>query len=276
MFDVLIIGTGYIGTAMADYYCKKGFSVAGLTRSEEHAIRLKELNIHPIIGDMTQPGSLSGLPVAKRIIFSQAPDHRNPMNYRNTYIRGVANVLSQLHQNQGPQMLLYCSSTGVWGQDLNGWVDESIIPEPQSAFGKILFEAENQILACDYPTIILRLSGIYGPHRNRIQVLKEGKWPAELPDKYVNMIHRDDIIGIIDLLLNKGRAGNVYLGSDDTPNLRSDICQWLCMKLQIKSTYAPHTDPNNLGKRIKNGRIKDLGYQFKYPDFISGYSSILS
>jgi len=61
MKNTFIIGCGDIGQRVARIFQIQGTAVYGLARSQESANRLKALNIYPIRGDLSQPGSLSGV-----------------------------------------------------------------------------------------------------------------------------------------------------------------------------------------------------------------------
>jgi nucleoside-diphosphate-sugar epimerase len=129
--------------------------------------------------------------------------------------------------------------------------------------------------------MILRVAGIYGPERghwfkqflsNEARIEGDGA-------RFLNMIHRDDVIGCIIAALKNGRAGEIYNAVDDEPVRQMDFFQWLAEEL---GKELPPTTPANFeeerkrgvtSKRVLNRKLKtELGYQFKYPDFRSGYT----
>src|SRR5258708_201062 len=67
------------------------------------------------------------------------------------------------------------------------------------------------------PAVILRVAGIYG--RGRGYWLKQFlSGEARLQgcgEKFINMIHRDDLVGVIIASLEHGHAGEVYNAVDD-------------------------------------------------------------
>ena len=93
-------------------------------------------------------------------------------------------------------LLLYISSTGVYGDADGEWVDETTPCRPAREGGKACLAAE-QVLA-EHPlgkrSVVLRPAGIYGPDRIiRAEALRRGE-PIDAPaDGYLNLIHVDDL-----------------------------------------------------------------------------------
>jgi len=100
--------------------------------------------------------------------------------------------------------------------------------------------------------------------------------------RFLNMIHRDDLIGCIIAALKSGRAGEIYNAVDDEPVSQMNFFRWLAGTV---GKYPPQSEPENsaenrkrgvTNKRVSNRRLKmELGYQFKYPNFRKGYSAEL-
>ena len=100
--------------------------------------------------------------------------------------------------------------------------------------------------------------------------------------RFLNMIHRDDLVGGIIAALKSGRAGEIYNAVDDEPVSQRVFFEWLAGTL---GKYPPPSAPENsiedrkrgvTNKRVSNRRLKmELGYQFKHPNFRIGYSAEL-
>ncbi len=305
MYRFLIAGCGYVGTRIATHFSSKKQKVWGLIQTDERKAELEKFSITPFVADLTQPESLKQIPAVNFVIIAVSPRERNEVAYRKIYLTGVENLLSQLKKSLSPPFIIYLSSTGVYGDQRGEWVDEKTPPQPNSERGKILLKAEEQVIKSGLPGVILRLGGIYGPGRNRIEAFRKGLWPAggEFPfsnfasgearphrrdesrpgqgrprasdaDKYMNFIHVDDIVNSIPVLLNKAETGKVYLGVDDEPVKQSEFCTWLAEKLKIP--YQSKIVSTAIsGKRCRNARLKSLGVQFRYPTFREGYSTFL-
>jgi nucleoside-diphosphate-sugar epimerase len=100
--------------------------------------------------------------------------------------------------------------------------------------------------------------------------------------RFLNMIHRDDLIGCIIAALKSGRAGEIYNAADDEPVNQLHLFQWLAQALDkpLPPSELENPDENRkhgiTNKRVSNRKLKmELGHQFKYPNFRKGYSAEL-
>ncbi|GMA78976.1 hypothetical protein GCM10025880_53930 [Methylorubrum aminovorans] len=65
---------------------------------------------------------------------------------------------------------------------------------------------------------VFRLSGIYGPGRNPIVKLREGRTQRIVkPGQVFNRIHVDDIVATLAASIERPRPGAVYNVTDDEP-----------------------------------------------------------
>ena len=61
---------------------------------------------------------------------------------------------------------------------------------------------------------------------------------------------------------------------DDYPCLQDEVLDWIAQELDL----PPVAKVQGLGganRRIRNNRIKELGYRFLYPSFREGYGKML-
>jgi nucleoside-diphosphate-sugar epimerase len=150
----------------------------------------------------------------------------------------------------------------------------------------VLLETEKLLLAAvterKFPAVILRVAGIYGPDRGHWfkQFLKNEARIEGDGSRFLNMIHRDDLIGCIIAALKSGRMGEIYNAVDDEPVSQTNFFHWLAATV---GKYPPSSVPENpvenrkrgvTNKRVLNRRLKmELGCQFKYPNFRKGYTA---
>ena len=272
MYHIQIVGAGYVGTALVQYFRAKNQKVWALTRTPKRREALETLGATPLVADLTQPGTLENIPPAHFIVLSPAPSRGDEENYRKVYLEGIGNYLAAIRKNPKPFLIVYLSSTGVYSQDNGEWVDESTDPAPKDEKGRTLLEAETQVLKSGFPAIIFRLAGIYGPGRDSTDRVRKTQWPLER-DQFVNMIHLEDIVGAMPVIFNQGEAGSVYLGVDDEPVRRSEFYAWLAEKFSIPlppGTRVKNTSSTG-GKRCRNARLKSLGFTSRFPTFREGY-----
>ena len=208
-------------------------------------------------------------------------------DYRQVYLQGTRNLIEWLSATP-PKKFVYTSSTSVYGQTDGSQVKETSPTEPVAETAKVLVETEKLLLAASaldrprFPAVILRVAGIYGPDRGHWfkQFLKNEARIEGDGSRFLNMIHRDDLIGCIIAALKSGRPGEIYNAVDDEPVSQANFFQWLAATV---GKYPPPSVPENpdenrkrgvTNKRVLNRKLKmELGYQFKYPNFRKGYSA---
>ena len=85
-----------------------------------------------------------------------------------------------------------------------------------------------------FPAVILRVAGIYGPERGHWfkQFLKNEARIEGDGSRFLNMIHRDDVIGCIIAALENGTPGEIYNAVDDEPVTQLKFFQWLATELK--------------------------------------------
>jgi nucleoside-diphosphate-sugar epimerase len=276
----MIVGCGYVGKAFARRALEAGYEAAGLKRDISTLADLPGLV--PMRADITDPKTLKNLPKADTVIFSQAPTQREggpavePDGYRKTYFEGTRNVLAVLKKNR-PSKLVFISSTSVYPDQDGGWVNENT-PAGGDADAETLLRSERLVLDSGIPAVVLRLAGIYGPERNRIRSLREGKLAPLLNDAYSNRIHIEDIVSALMILLMNGKPGEIYIGCDDKPATQREFYEWLLAKLGVPvPAGAPPSRHSRHGgnKRCSNAKLRSLGWSPAYPSYIEGYGAIL-
>jgi len=284
---VLIVGCGYVGLPLGVELVRLGHEVFGLRRNAAAENELKAAGIQPLFGNVTRPETLARLPREFDWVMNCVAAGGGADDYRQVYLRGTCNLIEWLAPNP-PKKFIYTSSTSVYGQTDGSQVKESSPTEPLAETAKILVETEKVLLAAvaerKFPAVILRVAGIYGPDRGHWfkQFLKNEARMEGDGSRFLNMIHRDDLIDCIIAALKSGRAGEIYNAVDDEPVSQMNFFQWLA---GTGGKYPPPSEPGNpaenrkrgvTNKRISNRKLKmELGHQFKYPNFRKGYSAEL-
>jgi nucleoside-diphosphate-sugar epimerase len=283
---VLIVGCGYVGLPLGVELVRQGHEVFGLRRSASAENELKVAGIKPLIADITKLDELARLPRDfDWVVNCVSSTGGNAEDYRQVYLQGTRNLIEWLAPNP-PKKFVYTSSTSVYGQTDGSQVKETSPTEPLVETAKVLLETEKVLLNAatqkKFPAVILRAAGIYGPDRGHgfKQFLKNEVHIEGDGSRFLNMIHRDDLIGCIIAALKSGRAGEIYNAVDDEPVNQITFFQWLAEEL---GKHPPPSEPENpmenrkrgaTNKRVSNRRLKmELGYQFKYPNFRKGYSA---
>jgi nucleoside-diphosphate-sugar epimerase len=280
---VLIVGCGYVGLALGNELVRQGHQVHGLRRSSHSDGACEAAGILPLSGDVSDPADVAQLPAPfDWIVNTVSSSKGGPEEYRKVYLEGTRHLIERF-RSAPPQKYVYTSSTSVYGQNDRAIVKETSPAEPSSETGKILVATENLLLgACDFPAIILRVAGIYGPGRGySFQQFLRGE--ASIPghgERLINMVHVDDVVGAIIAALKSGRKGEIYNVADDEPVPQIHFFRWLSETLGAPMPpFVPEPDasmskrvPTN--KKVLNRKLKvELGYAFKYPTFRDGYTA---
>jgi nucleoside-diphosphate-sugar epimerase len=284
--NCLIVGCGYVGLPLGAELVRLGHEVSGLRRQASAENELIAAGIRPLIADVTRPETLARLPHEfDWVVNCVASGGGGAEDYRRIYLQGTRHLIEWLSATP-PQKFVYASSTSVYGQTDGSQVKETSPTEPLVETAKVLLETEKVLLTAvadrKVPAVILRVAGIYGPARGHAfqQFLKNEARMEGDGSRFLNMIHRDDLIGCLIAVLKSGRAGEIYNAVDDEPVTQANFFQWLAEELGKDPPPAAPENPEDdrkrgvTNKRVSNRKLKmELGGQFKYPNFRIGYSA---
>jgi nucleoside-diphosphate-sugar epimerase len=282
----LIVGCGYVGLPLGRELIRQGHEVFGLRRSAAGDHELKAAGITPLHADVTQPASLASLPRAfDWVVNCVASRGGSAEEYRQLYLQGTRNLVHWF-SSAPPKKFVYTSSTSVYGQNDGSTVKETSPTEPIAETAKVLVETERVLIEVaqrkKLAAVVLRVAGIYGPDRGYLlkQYLKNEARIEGKGERILNMIHRDDLIGVIITALKSSRPGEIYHAVDDEPVSQLNFFEWLAGTLGkwLPPSAPEDTDANCkrgvTNKRVSNRKLKmELGYQFKYPNFRKGYTA---
>ncbi|WP_062058361.1 SDR family oxidoreductase [Cellvibrio sp. OA-2007] len=273
----LIIGCGDIGQRLALQLHPFGYQVTGLRRSVcDHLPYL-----HYRSGDATNLEQMRSLLAEEFniIVISMTPGERSDAGYKQAYVDSCQVLLQALDlQQQKPRLILFVSSTAVYGQQDGSWVDETSPTTPEGFSGKRLLEAEQLIVQSGYAHIILRFSGIYGPGRRRL-IDQVAQQRASASPHFTNRIHADDCAGVLAHFIEQSKQqtlDSLYLASDSSPTPMIEVVSWIAEQLGAEDFLAADAVNERGNKRISNQRLLASGYRFCHPDFRSGYATLLS
>jgi nucleoside-diphosphate-sugar epimerase len=283
----LIVGCGYLGRRVARLLGDRGDRVFGTTRSLGRAVELAREGIEAVVADVMVPESLARLPEVDRVLYCVGFDRSKGVPIRTVYVDGLRHALGHLIDRAGK--LVYAGSTGVYGQDDGGWVDEDSPVEPRTGSGLACLEAEGVIRSYEaeggLPATILRFSGLYGPGRiMRREALLQGQAIVGDPEKYLNLVHIDDAALAAVAALDRGQGGALYLVSDDRPAPRREF---YVLAARALAAPEPRFEPPGPGspeaareesnKRISNARMHaGLAVTLAYPDINSGVPAAIA
>ena len=268
---ILIVGCGYIGLPLGRSLAGSGHEVHGVRRNPFHS---EGLTAHAL--DITQQGALDALPKKFDWVINTVSSSGGGVEaHRAVFVEGTKNLLEWLDGSSARP--LFTSSTGVYGQLDGSWVDEQSTTDPKGT-GSNLLQAEKKLRESSQSATVLRVAGIYGPDRGYLyrQFLKGKAVLSDGGNRWINMIHRDDLISAI-LTAMEAEPG-IYNVADDKPVKQRSFFQWLSSQLgkplppEGKSTMGKRALTN---KRVRNEKLKATGWTPRFPTFREGYEAII-
>jgi nucleoside-diphosphate-sugar epimerase len=272
----LIFGCGYLGRRVAAHWAAQGLRVFATTRSPAKAAELSRMGVEPILCDVLNRDSLSGLPQVGVVLYCIGHDRSTGRPMRDVYVNGLENVLATL---PSPRRLIYVSSTSVYGQQQGEEVDETAAAEPVDESGRVVLAAEALVRGRFPSAIVLRFAGIYGPGRLlRQQLIEQGEPIVGDPERWLNLVHVDDGVTTVLAAEENGRFGGTYNVADDRPVHRRDFYAALARligaptpRFVVPAPGSPLPNHERANRRIRNRLLREeLRVTLRFPTYETG------
>ncbi|APG63606.1 NAD(P)-dependent oxidoreductase [Sphingorhabdus lutea] len=157
-----------------------------------------------------------------------------------------------------PQWSGYLSSTGVYGDVKGAWVDE----HSPIGTGRRTDRAKADMAWQNYGAHIFRLPGIYGPGRNMLDRIIEGRAKKiDMPNQIFSRIHVQDIVAAIIKSFN--RPNGVYNIGDNYPCSQNELVDYACQLLgkpppALLSLQQADLSPMAMGFYAENRRVSNM------------------
>ena len=258
---LLIFGAGYVAKHVADIAAADGWQVSISSRTpEEHSH--KHITFFKFGDD---------LPPHVTAVLSTVPprDGQDPV---------LAAYSGQLPE---AGWVGYLSSTGVYGDTGGEPVTEESPLGGASPRAQARMCAEKAWRALEIPVHVFRLSGIYGPGRNMLERVKDGRVRnLEQSDRPVNRIHVADIAqAVMKSIRAPKNKTTVYNLADDLPAPTKDVITYAAKLLGKPTPMAAEKGASHLmdGSRVvQNDKAKkELGLKLTYPTFRDGLNDLI-
>ncbi|MFG6439640.1 SDR family oxidoreductase [Roseateles sp. LKC17W] len=220
---LLIIGCGDVGLRVVKQLAGR-WRVAALTSTPARAGGLWAAGVVPLLGNLDEPATLGRLAGLADLVLHLAPPARDGSTDERT-----RHLLAALARRP-PRVLVYGSTTGVYGDCGGALIDETRALNPMTDRAARRVDAEAQLRAFGRRhgtrVSLLRIPGIYATDR-------EGGHPRERltrgtpvlrreDDVFTNHIHADDLARACVLALLRGQAQRAVNVCDDSQLLMGD------------------------------------------------------
>ncbi|WP_376090281.1 SDR family NAD(P)-dependent oxidoreductase [Roseomonas sp. CCTCC AB2023176] len=277
--DLLVLGLGYAGEAIAREAASRGWRVAGTRRDPAASAPPPGVAVLPF----DRAGE--GIATATHVVVTAAPGEAgDPV---------LAAHCAALRDGRA-RWIGYLSTTAVYGDRDGGWVDETTEAAPTLARARRRRDAERAWEAFSPPCAVdlFRVGGIYGPGRSPFDDLRDGTARRTIkPGHAFSRIHRDDIaLAVLAAAEQSGPpAIRVLHLVDDEPAESAAVVEEAARLLDVAPPAPVPFDvaretmsPMALSfwaesRRVANDRTKAaLGIAWRYPTYREGLRGILT
>ena len=273
---MLIFGHGYVSQFLSKKLGDIGWVVYCTSRRDKPKKLFEFSNVKMI--NYFDPGLFEIIKSTNAILSSIPTDDE--------VIDPVLEIYSKIISQVRCEWVGYLSSTGIYGNHDGKWVNEQTKCLPNNLKSKMRLLAEQKWLELYFkykiPVHIFRLSGIYGPGRNCLEEINNGKdFTVIKKGQFFSRVHVEDICQTIISSLNLPTPGEIYNLSDDEPAPINVVHQFgakILNKNQLQeipfekvklSKQAEIFFSDN--KKVNNVKIiHNLNIKLKYPNYRIG------
>jgi nucleoside-diphosphate-sugar epimerase len=270
MPSISIIGCGYIGFPLAREFVQDGWLVRGSTTTPAKLHSLRTAGVDAFLFDVsTAVAASDGLSsndandvaplLESDVVVVNIPPGRGDALRREAYPSWIRYLARSV---QPGASVVFVSSTSVYPNVSRVVSTPDASAEAGGSAGALL-EAETTMLSRSLPGSVVRFGGLYGYER------KPGRFFAgrmEIPSGRapVNMIHRDDAVGILRHLVTE-RTGEIVINACAPihPSRSEFYRTWAA-----RAGFEPPSFIDELGpyKIVESDAQERVGYAFVYPD----------
>ena len=269
---ISILGCGWLGLPLAKSLLSKSYEVKGSTTSESKLDVLEnswispfqiQIEAHQIIGNIED-----FLKETDVLVIDIPPGLRRETSTSKemTFVNKIKNLIPLIEKSD-VQKVVFVSSTSVYGDNFPiVEITEETKPNPDTESGKQLVIVETLLQSNPhFKTTVIRFGGLLGEDRHPIKFLA-GRTNVENPVAPVNMIQREDCIGIIEKILKQVQHDNWGETFNAVAPQHPTRKAYYHKKAEILNLPLPTfaEDSESKGKIISSEKVETiLGYSFQ-------------
>lgn len=268
MKKVAIVGLGWLGMPLALSLSARGWQVTGskTTLDGVEAARMcgidsYQLQLTPEL--ICNSDDLDALLNVDALIIT-LPARRTGEG-DNFYLQAVQEIVDSALAHQISR-IIFTSSTSVYG-DGEGTVKENTPLAPVTASGRVLQQLELWLHDLPGTSVdILRLAGLVGPERHPGRFMA-GKTDVAHGHHGVNLVHLEDVVSAITLLLQAPKGGHIYNLCAPIHPTREEFYSQMARQLNLTAPVFREQSQPGHGKLVDGSRIcNELGFEYQYPN----------
>ncbi len=256
-----VLGCGWLGLPLSISFISKGYLVKGSTTSPDKLNVLRGVAIQPFLIDLEKDKIEEIFQTffdVDVLLICIPPGKKSP---ENQYYLHISKIIDFVPVNC---KVIFISSTSVYHSENKIVVESDINNWLESAHPKIA-KVEDLIKSSFKRYVILRCGGLTGYDRNLGKYfagktqLKEGHCP-------VNLIHRDDVINIIQHLVDFNVDNEVINICAPLHPLKKSFYTQLCERFNMPLPSFVENDESAFKIVSVDKLVDKLGYRFIYED----------
>ncbi len=251
MKSVSILGCGWLGKELGIQLIKNGYTVKGSTTSVAKLDELKAVHIYPFLVNISEDTEITEFLDTDVLLIAITSKN----------IDDFKRVISKIEKSNVTNVI-FISSTSVY-PSLNKETtkEDDTVDSPLVEIENLFRNNEN------FQTTILRFAGLFGGNRQPGNWFVDRKIPH--PNGYVNMIHREDCIAIIQQIIKQNVFGEVFNACANHHPTREDF--YINARKSLGKPIPEFDDSKPLEYKIISSEKlqKVLNYQFIHNDLLS-------
>lgn len=266
---ISILGCGWLGLPLAEHLIKHNHFIKGSTTSPQKISQLRQKQIEPYLikltPELTDADEVPSFWKADTLILNIPAAHSrdNVVEYHSRQMQSVIN-------QAGPSAIthiIFISSTSVYPPKPGTVTENDAVAGQARASGNALLKAEEMLRnEKDFDTTILRFGGLYGGDRHPAKYMA-GRENLGKPNAPVNLIHRDDCIGIISKIVEENITGEIFNAVCNGHPTRKEYYTAACHSLGLEPPSFKADQEAELYKVVSNKKLKRvLQYEFIHPE----------
>lgn len=171
--------TGFVGNHLVDALRARGDAVTAIARSAAKAADLTARGVRVVRGDLDDLKALDDALEGQDVVYhvAGAIAARNEAEFNQCNVQGSVNVLQAAARHGRPRFVLVSSMAAAGPATLGTPLTGAEPPHPVTAYGRSKLGAEQAVMRCDLPWVIVRPPMVYGPRdREVLKVFQTIRW----------------------------------------------------------------------------------------------------
>lgn len=243
-FNLLVTGaSGFIGSFVVEEALRRGMEVWAGVRKSSSRQYLQDSRIHLIELDFSSAATLWEQLRGHRFDYvvhaAGATKCLRTDDFFRVNTEGTKHLVDALLALDMPlRRFVYLSSLSVFGaireEQPYQEIDENDLPRPNTAYGRSKLEAERYLdsIGNDFPYIVLRPTGVYGPReKDYFLMAKSIKQHMDFSVGFrrqdITFVYVEDVVQAVFLAFDHGMNGRKYFLSDGNVYQSSDFSNYI-------------------------------------------------